>query len=245
MHDRKRIVGCVHVQPREVSPRATDCIKDPTLSILQKLSPRELVARNLGGGRQRILRHVLEPKAAERQGNPLAKVVAVDIHQLEAAAPEVACDALGRMKTGNNTKAGIVGLFTPAEHTDLGAEYLFGAMDEIGTVDRFARRRCGDHVKLAGARLFGKGPEAAKLLDSAGDALWIEFTGRDNTLAKARKHLFVEKHCGRPGDPLIDDKANRVRPDVDDGDRAAVLQPTLRLRNHQCAIAAGFLRRRN
>ena len=61
---------------------------------------------------------------------------------------------------------------------------------------------------------------------------------RDDAAAKTGQHLLVEQHGRRAGDALIDDQADGVRADVDDGQRPAVLEPALRVCDHAAGAAS-------
>ena len=50
----------------------------------------------LAGFRHRAARHVDEPQRAERQRHPVADGAILHVDQLEAAAAEIADDAIGR-----------------------------------------------------------------------------------------------------------------------------------------------------
>ena len=137
---------------------------------------------------------------------------------------------LRRMEAGNHAERGVVGLLAPAEHANVGPKDSFGPMYEIRPVDRLARRGGRDHIGLAGACLVRQSAKPPEFLDGARDALGIELPGRNDAASKAGQHLLVEENGRRPRDSLIDDKANGVRPDVDDRYRLTVLEPTLGLR---------------
>ena len=72
VHDAERIIRHFHVQPGEVSPGAADGVERPALPALQQLGARQFLARDPGGLGQRVLRHVLQAQAAERQGDAVA-----------------------------------------------------------------------------------------------------------------------------------------------------------------------------
>ena len=55
-----------------------------------------------------------------------------------------------------------------------------------------------------------------------------ELPGLGHAGAEARQDFLVEERRRRAGEPLVDDETDRVRPDVDDADRAAAGDAALR-----------------
>ena len=62
------------------------------------------------------------------------------------------------------------------------------------------------------------------------DGVLGEQAGREHLAAEAGEHLFVEDRRQAARQPLVDDEADRVRADVDDRDRRAVVDAALRER---------------
>ena len=83
----------------------------------------------------------------------------------------------------------------------------------------------------AAARIcVGQRDEAADGGQRRGDRLGVEPAARGDAAAEAAQLLLVEERRRRAAEPLVDDEADRVRADVDDGDRpAAVGEPAGRL----------------
>ncbi len=132
------------------------------------------------------------------------------------------------MEAGDDAERRVVGLLAAGQHADLGAEDLLGAVDEVHAVLGLAGGRRRDDVELLGAGLIRQRAEAAEFLDGALHGLGVELARRDDAAAEAGQHLLVEQHRRRARYPLIDDQTDRVRPDVDDGQRPAILEPALR-----------------
>ena len=127
VHHRQRIVDGVHVQPGEVSPGAADRIEGPALAAREQLGAAELLAHEfLRGLDQRAPGQVLQPQAAERQRDAVADRHAVDVDQLEAAAAEVAGNAVGRMEAGDDAERGVMRLFAAGQDADRGAAGFLG-----------------------------------------------------------------------------------------------------------------------
>ena len=150
-------------------------------------------------------------------------------------------------KPRNDAERRIVGLLAAGQHADLGAENRLGPVDEIRAVLRLAGRGGRQHIHAArrrpGRTARGSGGTPPS---RASTRLGIELAGRDDAAAEAGQHLFVEQHGRRARQPLIDDETDRVRPDVDDRQRSAVLAagPAMQI-SHQLAAASAFLRRLN
>ncbi len=103
-------------------------------------------------------------------------------------------------------------------------------MDEIRSVRSIARGSGGEHVEGVGARLDGQRLEAMQRDNGAFDTVLIHAAGGINTLAEPAHDLLVEKDRRRAAQPLVDDEADRVRADIDDGDRGNAPQTPLRFR---------------
>src|SRR5262249_19221662 len=98
---------------------------------------------------------------------------------------------------------------------------------------------------LLGAGLLGKRTEAAELVDGELHRLGIEPARRGNAAAEAGQHFLVEQDGRRARDPLIDDEADRVRSDINDGQGPPILQPALRMGNHLAGARLAFFERLN
>ena len=107
---------------------------------------------------------VEQPQAAERQRGGPAQRLALDLDQLEAAAAEVAGDAVGRAKAHHDAVGGKLGLALAGEDLDAGAERLLAAGDEVGSVGGVAAGGGGDRPHVLDAEDAGDGLEPAQRL---------------------------------------------------------------------------------
>ena len=162
VHDAERIADCVHVQAGKISPRAADAVENPALAARQQLGAGQLLRGDPGSLDRRAFRHVLQAKPAERQRDALADLLAFHIDEFQAAAAQIACNAVGGMEARDHAERGIVGFFAAAQHADLRSEDLLRAMDEIEAVFGLAGRCRGDDMKLLRAGLIRQGAKAAK-----------------------------------------------------------------------------------
>ena len=114
---------CSRARLRQVPPTA---VEGPALPALQQLGAAESRSRAIfwAASTSELLRHVLQPQAAERQRDAVADRLAADVDQLEAAAAEVAGNAVGRMEARNDAERRIMRLLAAGQHADLGAQDL-------------------------------------------------------------------------------------------------------------------------
>ncbi|MCY1241521.1 hypothetical protein D9M72_544270 [compost metagenome] len=108
------------------------------------------------------------------------------------------------------------------------AEDRLRLLDEGRTVARFACCRRGEHIHRYGTRLLRERVEAMQRPERALDAFFVHASGRIDALAETAHHLFVEQHGRRAAQAFIDDKADGVRTDIDNGNRADAGQTPLR-----------------
>src|SRR5262249_38501756 len=101
----------------------------------------------------------------------------------------------------------------------LALEDGFGLMDEMRTVAGFTRRSRRQDIDRRGARLIGQRLEAMQRGKSPRYAFLIHLSGQRYASAEAAQHFLVEKNGRRPRMAFIDDETDRIRPDIDNGDR--------------------------
>ncbi len=124
-------------------------------------------------------------------------VIAPDVDHLEAAAAEVAGNAVGVVDAGNNTERGEPRLFGARQHVDRHACDRFDGLDEFGTVRCFARRRRRQHMHLPDAKLTGDRLEAADRSERRGNRLRVEPPARLDAAGETAQLLFVEERRRR------------------------------------------------
>ena len=93
---------------------------------------------------------------------------------------------------------------------------------------RHRARRRGQHMQLPHSHRVAQRAKAAQRRQRLCDAAGIEVAGRLHRAAEAAHRLLVEDRRRAAGQPLIDDEADRVRPDIDGRDRRALADPALR-----------------
>ena len=81
----------------------------------------DLVVGDVDGALDPVAGGIEQPQAAERQRGGSAQGLALDLDQLQAAAAEVAGDAVGRAKAHHDAVGGELGLALAGQDLDAGA----------------------------------------------------------------------------------------------------------------------------
>ena len=110
------------------------------------------------------------------------------------------------------------------------ADDLLGAGDELAPVAGVAAGGGGDRELLADPHSLSQRAKAHQRRERLVDGVRGQQPGREHLAAEAGQHLFVEDRRQAAGEPLVDDEADRVRPDIDDRHRRAVVDAALRER---------------
>ena len=102
-----------------------------------------------------------------------------------------------------------------------------GLVDEGAAVARIAAGGGGDRPDPAHMQGVAQRAEALERVERGVDGVRRQQAGRLHLAAEAGQHLFVEDRRRRARQPFVDDEADRVRADIDDGDRRPVVEPAL------------------
>ena len=161
----------------------------------------------------------MQPQAAERQRGRWRSGVAVDVDQLEAAAAEVAGDAVGVRKPIRMPLAASSASRCAGQHLDRAPSACSPRAMKSGPSE--ASRTAA----VAMARTFltprmrviawKRRQRLERALDASAPSRPVEATGA----AEAAQHLLVEERRRAAHRALVDDEAHRVGPDIDDADR--------------------------
>ena len=222
MHDVQRIAGLLHVQPGDGAPGAADRVEGAVAPAVDPGHARDLLVGDVDGVLDPVAGGIEQAQAAERQRGGPAQGLALDLDQLQAAAAEVAGNAVGRAKAHHDAVGGELGLALAGQDLDPGAQRPLAAGDELGAVGGVAAGGGGDRPDVLDAEDAGDGLEAAERLERGSDALLAEPAGRADLAAQAAQHLLVEDRRGASDRALVDDEPHRVRADVDDAHRLEV-----------------------
>ncbi len=114
----------------------------------------------------------------------------------------------------------ITSILRPADALRLG--------DEILAVARIAAGRGGEHPKPLDLHRVAERAEPAQRRERSRHRILGHQPLGLHLAAKAGQDLFVEQRRGAARHALVDHEADRVRPDVDDGDRRPVIEAALR-----------------
>ena len=165
------------------------------------------------------LRHrLVEPQRPERQGRHIAHPFAADPDKFQAAAAQIADDALRPGEAGHDAIGRKPRLVLAAQDPDLEAWIAPQRLDEGRPVRRLAhrRRREGrDAGDLHGGR---RADEPAEIFLRPGDAVRVEPAAGLHAAAEPAHHFLVEDRRRRAGRTLEHHKADRIGADIDDRD---------------------------
>ena len=153
---------------------------------------------------------------AEREGRAAPDLAIRHFGQLKAAAAKVDRDAV---RVGDSREHAVTrrfGLFFARQQSDLEAR-LGGGGDEFGTVFGIAHRGGRDALQVFDLHMLGEQRVAAQRGQAARGILVGDPAVDREPAAQPRRDLFVKDHRGRARRSFIDDEADRVRSDVDDG----------------------------
>src|SRR5260221_486752 len=162
-----------------------------------------------------------QAQGPERQGGALADLTEIDGNELDAAAAEIADDAVGLRNPGDDAERREMPLGGAVEDIDgnPAAPRRFG--DELAPIARIAHGGGGDDVEPRhpdGAR---ERDEALQILQRRRDGVGIEAARPFEAAAETAQYFLVEQSERRAADAIVDDEPKRIRPDVDDGDATA------------------------
>ena len=214
--DVQRMFRLTEEDVRDRPPRAAG---DVEAAALEAAQPRE--------GGELALDHVLRALAAaigalgqnqvtQHQARAPADLAAVERDQLEAAAAEIAQEAVGVGDAREQAESGKTGFLGPAQHPDGDMEPAFDSGDERTAVLGLANRGRRERPDPADSHRPGETNEPRQRRHRAIPPVGVEPAGIGEAAGQGAMDLFVEQRGRQRGDPLVDDETNGVRPDVDD-----------------------------
>ena len=201
------------MQQRQVAPGAADGVQ----SLRSKVgSDAAQFAPDRCTDPRRVERR-LEGERAQRQGDPRARLPVGDPDQLQAGAAQVADHALRVRRAGEDAQGGVAGLFAPVRTRRRRPVSASTRRQKAGpsAASRTAAVAAAGHV--GGRAAFEQGAEAAQGHKRGRDALGRQPAGGRQVPAEAGQHLLVEDGPDRAAFQPVDDQADRVGADVDDG----------------------------
>jgi hypothetical protein len=152
----------------------------------------------------------------------------VDIDQFERAAAEVADDAVGPIKTRNDTERCQLGLALAGDDVDLGAADQLSRGDKVLAVPRIAASGGRQHPQPLHLHGVAERTEPLKRYERLLHRVRGQQTLGLHLAAEAGECFLVEQGRRASGYALIDHEPHRVGADVDHRDRRPVIEPALR-----------------
>ena len=145
----------------------------------------------------------------------------VEGDQLDAAAADIAHDAIGVRNARDDAEGGQAALLLARQYAHLEAAHVGDRGDEVGAVHGLAYRRRRHHVDQLD--LHGTGQRHVALERGPGEAraVGIEPAGDRQAAAEPAQHALIEYRRRCPAQSVVRDHAHRVRPDIDDRNRTA------------------------
>ncbi len=147
---------------------------------------------------------------------------------IEAAATQIGDKAAGAGDAGQYAFGSETSFLFARQDADRAAPCRFGSSHKFLTIAGVPRcRRCNGLADIDTMRL-GQHAKSAQCLKRKCDAFVVEFAGRHHVATDGADRFFVVNNCRRPRQAFVDDQADGIRTDVDDGDRAAAATGTAR-----------------
>ena len=121
-----------------------------------------------------------------------------------------------------------MGLAFAGEDRNTRAAYAFRLSNECAPVACIPTRRCRDGPDAPHVQDVAQSAESSQCIERRLDGVGGQQPGRLNLSSEAREHLLIEDRRRRARQAFVDDEADRVRADVDNGNRRPVVKPALR-----------------
>ena len=122
-------------------------------------------------------------------------------------------------EAGGYAQSGEFGLTGAPDEFDLGTKRRGGGLEKRRAVAGIARRGRRQHAHIRDAEVAAQNPEGPKRRQGSRHRLGPEQPRGGDALAEPAQDLFVENRCRSATQPIIGDEPDRIRSDVDDGDR--------------------------
>ncbi len=128
-------------EPRQRTPGAADRVEIAAPAGLELRRTGYLVAHDAIGALQRLVRHVLQGKAAERQRHAGADAMTGHIDEFQRAAAEIADEAIGALDAGDDAQRRQMRFLRAGQHANGNTADALGAFDEMQVRCRLRGRR--------------------------------------------------------------------------------------------------------
>src|SRR5688572_10300711 len=154
--------------------------------------------------------------------------MAMYLGQFERAAAEIADDAVGTVKAADDAERGEFSLPLAGNDLDLAAADALGFGDEGFAVSGLATRSSRQHPEIADLNAVAQRAKPAQRRKRLRHGVAGEHAGGMDFTPQAGEHLLIEDWCGATAQTFVHNETDRVGSDIDDGDRGAEIQATLR-----------------
>jgi hypothetical protein len=217
MRDRQRMLDQMEVELRERAPTAADHVEIAAARRIREACRVDRFCDLLRESRFAAGFERGEAEHAERQRDASANLTVAQIDQLEAAAAEIADNAVRLGDGRDHPEASHAAFLLAGEQLRLEADVADSPEEELA-IGRVAHRGGRDHADPDHAHLPGQEPEALECAQGPRLRLFGERTAGVRAAAEPGHDLLVEDDRRDPSRPRIDHEANRVGPDIDDRD---------------------------
>src|SRR5262249_14890103 len=192
MDDMQRIPGLLHVQPGDRAPRTADEVKGSAARLAQHWclfqSAVDRLVYSLAVVAQ--LRQAQRPK---RQTDRLIDFPRLHPHQFDAAAAEIADDAIRIRDPGEDAGRGERPLLGAADDSDRHAALALGLRDKGPPVARFAHSGGSDNRDVINLKRPRERDKTLEVTESGVDSLRVEPTAAADGAPKGAHDLLVEQ----------------------------------------------------
>ncbi|MHC2462963.1 hypothetical protein ACVIHD_001975 [Bradyrhizobium embrapense] len=223
MHHLERVAALDDVDARQRTPGAADRVEGATATGLELGNAEQFVLDDAFSTLERLVREVLQCKAAERQRHAAAHAVAPDVDQFERAAAEVADDAVRIVHARDDAERRQLRFARSGENLDLGAADALCLGDEVRSVLGVAAGRGRDRVDAADLLDPAQRAKAAQRGERLVDGIGCEQAGALHLASEPAQCLLVEDGDEAARHRLVDHETNRVRADIDHSDAGSAL----------------------
>lgn len=222
-------MGCAvwAMHSRAMARHAPDRVQGAAAPLAQPFEVGEGAVDDVGGGAPAATGFFAEPEHAQRQRRVLAERALADRRQFEAAATEVGDNPVGVGNRAEHPECRQLRLLATAQNLDRNVVRGLDRGYEGGAVGGFANGRRGQDVHgldLHGARQSNEAPDGRGRQDHP---RLVQASAAFQALAKRAHSLLVEDRQRRSQQGVVDDQADRIGTDVDDGDQPTPLRPSL------------------
>jgi hypothetical protein len=204
------------MHPRQRPPGATDQIEVAATALGQPGVLAQFLLGDGAGPDDVAAGAFRQPDGTDRQRGGAADLAGFQPHQFQAAAAEVAQDAIRRREAEQQPIGGKPALLLPGQDADRHAGHaLLQCGGEFGAVAGIPHRGGGHHLQRVRLHGAGDGVVAAHHGQRLADRVLIQPAAALQPTAEAEHRLFIEDRLRVPPPSLEHHEANGVGTEVD------------------------------